>query len=272
MEKWTAGRIVDIVVTLLCWAYFTLGFLLFFSPFYIGAALLSSRPDYLFQRLNRTFYRGFFLLLTRLAPRQQWAIDERIADIRSSVIVCNHLSYLDPLLLISLLGRAKTIVKPVFFKIPIFGWVLRTAGYFPASATGPFAKLMLTQMETMGAYLAEGGNLFIFPEGTRSRGGDIGALNQGAFKIARYCRAPVYVLCLRNTERLFTPGRFFFFTRRPNRIGVGIVDRIDPETEALGLSELNARVRAGLERCMQEPPGSTEAGGTPASTAPEAER
>jgi 1-acyl-sn-glycerol-3-phosphate acyltransferase len=254
-----AGRIVDVVVTLLCWLYFTLGFLLFFAPLYLAVALFSSRTEYLFQRLNRTFYRGFFALLQRLAPRQQWQIDERIGAIRSSVVVCNHLSYLDPILLIALLNRAKTIVKPVFFKIPIFGWVLRNAGYFPASASGPFARLMLDQMETMAEYLGTGGNLFIFPEGTRNRGGAIGELNQGAFKIARYCQAPVYVLCLRNTERLFTPGRFFFFTRRPNRITVTIVDRIDPPSREGGLKEITLRVKNNLERCLQDDPEAGDA-------------
>lgn len=259
MEIRNAGRIVDVVVTLLCWLYFTLGFLLFFAPLYLAVALFSSRTEYLFQRLNRTFYRGFFALLHRLAPRQQWQIDERIGAIRSSVVVCNHLSYLDPILLIALLNRAKTIVKPVFFKIPIFGWVLRNAGYFPASASGPFARLMLDQMETMAEYLGTGGNLFIFPEGTRNRGGAIGELNQGAFKIARYCQAPVYVLCLRNTERLFTPGRFFFFTRRLNRITVTIVARIDPPSREGCLKEITLRVKNNLERCMQDDPEAGDA-------------
>ena len=120
-----------------------------------------------------------------------------IADIRSSVIVCNHLSYLDPLLLIALLDRAKDHCQTGLFHHAHL-WLgaphrRLSSGQRPP---GRFAGLMLAQMENMGAYLAEGGNLFIFPEGTRSRDGSIGALNQGALKIARYCRAPVYVLCL----------------------------------------------------------------------------
>ena len=56
------------------------------------------------------------------------------------------------------------------------------------------SQMMIEQMETMPNYLASGGNLFVFPEGTRSRDGKLGALNNGAFKIARLCRAPIYVL------------------------------------------------------------------------------
>jgi 1-acyl-sn-glycerol-3-phosphate acyltransferase len=250
MKIGNAGRPIDVAVTLICWCYFILGFVFFFSPFYLAAAFFPARSERLFQRLNRSFYRGFFGLLKRIAPRQHWSIDPAIAGIHSSVVVCNHLSYLDPILLISLLDRAKTIVKPVFFAVPIFGWVLRKAGYFPATTAGPHAQLMLTQMEKMGEYLAGGGNLFIFPQGTRSRDGRIGELNQGAFKIARYCQAPVYILCLRNTEKLFTPGKFFFFTRKPNRISISIVDKIIPDAGHLTLPELHARVRKNLESCM----------------------
>lgn len=249
MKSRKTDRLVDVAVTLICWTYFIFGFLFFFSPFYIVASF-SARSEYFFQGLNRIFFKGFFSLLKWITPRQGWDIDPEIADIRSSVVVCNHLSYLDPLLVISLLGQAKTIVKPVFFSVPIFGWVLRKAGYFPAAATGPHADVMLAQMETIGKYLSNGGNLFVFPQGTRSRDGKIGVLNQGAFKIARYSRAPVYILCIRNTENLFTPGKFFFFATRPNRVGIRIIDKIMPESSPLGLPDLHARIRRGMESCM----------------------
>lgn len=248
MQAGYADRAVDIVVTLLCWLYFTLGFVLFFSPFCLAAALFSPRPELAFQRCNRQFYRGFFALLRLLAPRQHWEFDDRIAAIRSAVIVCNHLSYLDPLLLIALLDRARTIVKPIFFSVPIFAWVIRSAGYFPAVATGKFAGLVLTQMESMAAYLAGGGNLFIFPEGTRSRDGRIGTLHPGALKIARQCQVPIYVLCLDNTDQVFTPGSFFFSTRKPTRISVRLVDRIDPGADQASLADLSGRIRQTLER------------------------
>jgi len=243
-------RVQDVVVTLICWLYFTLGFLLVFLPFYLAAFFFSSRPEDAFQRYNRNFYRGFIALLRSLTPRQHWYIDPRIVSIRSAVIVCNHLSYLDPLLLIALLDRCKTAVKPIFFSLPLFAWVIRTAGYFPASARGRFAGLMLTQLDNMAPYLAGGGNLFIFPEGTRSRDGRIGTLNQGALKIARQCQAPVYVLCLRNTDRLFLPGTFFFATRTPIRISARIVDHIPSGQDQGSLAALAARIRCGLESCQ----------------------
>nr|MDJ0624521.1 lysophospholipid acyltransferase family protein [Desulfocapsaceae bacterium] len=89
--------------------------------------------------------------------------------------------------------------------------------------------MMIAQMETMSEYLQAGGNLFVFPEGTRSRDGRLGQMNKGAFKIARICQAPIYVLQVRNTDKLFTPGKFLFKTRRENNITLKILERIEPD-------------------------------------------
>ncbi|WP_435522101.1 lysophospholipid acyltransferase family protein [Desulfofustis limnaeus] len=165
----------------------------------------------------------------------------------SSVIVCNHVSYLDPLILISLYERHKTVVKTVFFKVPIFGWVLRHAGYFPADGGGRYGSMMIDQVEGMEEFLGGGGNFFIFPEGTRSRDGSLGALNRGALKIARLCRAPIQVVRLTNTGNLFIPGRFFFNTRQPNHIRLDLVASLDAGTVAgLSLAQLESRIEAAL--------------------------
>ncbi len=244
----------DVVVTLTCWTYFTLGFVFLFSFRYLGAYLFSRERELAFQRLTSLFYRGFFRLVRAIAPRHHWRIDERIAEIKSSVIVCNHLSYLDPILLISLLERQKTIVKTKFFKVPIFGWLIRNAGYFPADGDGEFSQMMIDQVERMEEYLTAGGNLFVFPEGTRSRDGKVGSLNRGALKIARLCRVPVYVVHLAGTEKLFTPGKFLFTTWMDNTISLEIVDRIELEGQKLTLSELESRIRQALTMQIESEP------------------
>lgn len=238
-------RGIDCIVTLICWTWFLLGFILFFSWRYLITALAVKDPEQAFQRFNSQFYRIFFRIVKTAAPRQRIEIDEKVAAIRSSVIVCNHLSYLDPLLLIALFQQQRTIVKTRFFKIPIFGWIITKAGYLPATSEGPFANLMIRQMDTMVPYLKAGGNLFVFPEGTRSRDGKLGNLNRGAFKIARICRAPIYVLEIRNTDKLFTPGKFLFNTRMKNNISVRIIDCMEPDyqTNPPSIAELELRVR-----------------------------
>ncbi len=242
-------RILDFAVTLACWTWFIFGFLFFFSWAYLAAAVFTKNPEIHFQRLNYYFFRIFFRVVGTTAPRQKFAIDERIASIRSSVVVCNHLSYLDPLLLVALFPRQKTIVKPRFFGTPIFGWMLKKSGYLPASSEGRFSRLMIEQMETMGSYLQAGGNLFIFPEGTRSRDGKVGNLNRGALKIARMCKAPLYVLKLRNTDKLFTPGKFLFNSRIHNNMSIKIIDHINPDYQnnPPSTTDLDQQVRSAFD-------------------------
>ena len=245
----------DLIVTLLLWVYFTLGFIVFFSPFYLAAYLFSENCEYSFQHLNHNFCKGFFFLIRVLIPGQKWHIADEIKSIRSSVIVCNHLSYLDPLLMISLYPRHKTIVKSTFFRVPIFGWMLKQSGYIPSTSEGRLSELMIERIDTMDDFLANGGNLFIFPEGTRSRDGTIGRLNKGAFKIARLCRTPIKVLYITNTNKLFTPGKFLFNTMVTNTITVEPSAIISPDyqSENFSTSDLMSQVRSLLKTRRENP-------------------
>jgi len=245
----TLKPVLDLGATVGLWTYFTLGFVVLFSPLYLAAWLVAKNRETSFQRLNHKFYRGFFFLARIFIPGHKWRIPDQIRSIRSAVIVCNHVSYLDPLVLISLFERHKTIVKSTFFKVPIFGRMLLLSGYIPSASEGSLSQVMIQRMETMEPYLASGGNLFIFPEGTRSRGGTIGPLNRGAFKIARLCRAPVVVLKIYNTNKLFEPGKFLFNACANDAIRVEQLARIHPDYESntFAISELMSRVRTLLE-------------------------
>ena len=225
------GAAWNLGVTLVLWAYFTLGFVLFFSPFYFWVYLTQPAPHAAFQRLNHRFFRSFFRLLKWLVPGQKWRISTEVSEIRSAVIISNHLSYLDPLLFISLYPRQATIAKSRLFTIPFFGRVVRLSGYLPSKGEGDYADLMVAGMERLQGLLASGGNFFVFPEGTRRGTGRLGRLNMGAFKIARMLKAPIAVVLIRNTDRLFTPGRFLFNTREDNTIVVDFVDMIHPDYE-----------------------------------------
>jgi 1-acyl-sn-glycerol-3-phosphate acyltransferase len=244
-----AGFLRDLFVTAACWLWFTLGFILFYSWRYAFHALLTRKPETGFQHLNSRFYKTLFSIIKITAPRQKWEIDEEVKAIRSAVIVCNHLSYLDPLLLIALYERHRTIAKTRFFNIPVFGWVIKKAGYLAAATEGRFAGMMIDQMATMPAFLQSGGNFFCFPEGARSLEGKIGTLNRGAMKIARLCQAPIYVLQLANTHRLFAPGKFIFQANAENTISLKIIARITPDylKNTPSASELDQRVREAYE-------------------------
>jgi 1-acyl-sn-glycerol-3-phosphate acyltransferase len=131
--------------------------------------------------------------------------------------------------MVSLFPRLTTIAKARLFDIPIFGRVLALSGYIPSSGAGVHATLLMNSLDTLTAHFARGGNLVVFPEGTRSRDGEVGPFNKGAFKIARKYDVPLNLLKIRNTDKLFMPGKFLFNTGRPNSIRVDLVSTLHPD-------------------------------------------
>ena len=265
---------IDVAVTLAIWAYFTLGYLLGFAPRHLAARTVRDHRtrEVAFQWINHRFYRGFFRLLTWITPGLTLRVDPAVREIQSSVVVANHRSYLDPLLLIAIFPVHKTIVKPVFFRVPIFGSVIAQSGYLPADTDPRTEALLIDGISGMRDYLDGGGNLFVFPEGTRRTGDDespVGPLHRGAFKIARRCRAPVRVLSIRGTDRIFTPGRFWFRTGAPVTITVDPAGTVRPDAWGVQpLTEIIESVRAALSA---SPGPSTPAGPdrpAPSSEAP----
>ncbi len=241
--------VFDFAITLFIWIYFIFGYLAFFSPFYLASFVFSKNRETSFQRLNHIFYRSFFFLIRTVIPKQKIRIQNEVCSIRSSVIVCNHISYLDPILLISLFEKQKTIVKNIFFMLPVFGWILKTSGYVSSRNGEESMSLMLKNIESMKGYLSSGGNLFIFPEGTRSRDGKIGRFSKGAFRIARLCNSPVKVLFIRNTNVLFPPGSFLFNTCVENSIEVELIGSFEPDNRnnSSSISGLMEEVRSLFE-------------------------
>jgi 1-acyl-sn-glycerol-3-phosphate acyltransferase len=219
----------DLFITLLLWAYFLFGSVVFFFLFYIPAYLFSSNRAAAFQNLNHIHMENFFALTRLLIPRTKFDIQKEIRHIHSSVVVCNHLSYLDPILLISLLPRQCTIVKSTFFKVPFFGWLLKTSGYVPSMPSEMLGPAVIKNLEEIKKHLAAGGNLFVFPEGTRSRDGKLAPFNKGVFGIARYCNAPLKMVYISDTNKLFRPGTFLFNTHAFNIIKVELLGTVEPD-------------------------------------------
>jgi 1-acyl-sn-glycerol-3-phosphate acyltransferase len=240
----------DVIITQLLWLYFMFGYILFYSPFFILAYFFSGNREKALQGLMHMYCRSFFGLVRLLIPRLSIEVQPDVRSLRSAVVVCNHVSYLDPLLLVAIFKNQKTIVKSTFFKVPIFGWILKASGYIPSSGGSADSKPVLDRIENMGDYLSSGGILFIFPEGTRSRDGKIGKFHTGAFKIANRFYSPISVLAIRNTQHLFRPGRFLFDTDGGYTIRVELLGSIEPAVPGRRLASLQdqmQQVRSLLE-------------------------
>jgi len=240
--------VIDLGVTLALWAYYLLCYLLF-CPLYFAAFLFSASRERAFQKFNCLVYRSFFALMRAIVPGLEIRISPDVSAIRSSVVIANHLSFLDSILFVSLFQLQKTIVKRRFFSVPLFGFVLRTSGYIAPVASGVFSEDMQVQIARLQEHFAAGGNLFVFPEGTRSRTGAVGPFEKGVFSIAKLCKAPIRVVRITNTDKLYPPDSFLFSTCTPNTIEVLLAGSIEPDYDgsAVSVSDLMQQARALLE-------------------------
>jgi len=246
----TFHRCYNFFITVMLWIHFLFGYLVLFALLALPLLIIEGRSRAMLQRLNHIHLRGFFILTRLLIPRTQYIIPQNVRRIRSAIVVCNHLSYLDPILLVSLFPRQITIVKKTFFKVPIFGWFLKRTGYLPSTSDAMTGKTMIDHLESIKQHLAEGGVLFVFSEGTRSRDGKLKPFNKGVFSIARYCKAPVKLVLIKNTHILFPPGYFSFNTRAFNTIRLELIGTIKGFDQGVPLSASAAAQMA--RKCFEK--------------------
>jgi len=242
-------HIIDFGFTLLLWVYFLFGYLFILIILFVPSYIHLKSSAAVLQKMNHLHMKYFFGLVGLLMPETTFRIDENVRALRSSIIVCNHISYLDPILLVSLFPRQTTIVKNSFFSVPVFGWFLKKAGYVPSSPSEMYGPAMINNLESIKRHLAAGGNLFVFPEGTRSRDGRLAPFNKGVFSIARYCNTGLKLVLIRETDKLFRPGTFSFRRREKTTIALELIASLAPDYRA---DDFSVSAFVNQARCIFE--------------------
>jgi 1-acyl-sn-glycerol-3-phosphate acyltransferase len=126
-------------------------------------------------------------------------------DRRPCVVVANHASLADPFLLCQLPFDQRFVAKDELFRLPLVGWLLRLAGDIPIRR-GDHASAVAMERACVTT-LAHGLSVTIFPEGTRSNDGVLGAFRNGAFRIAAAAGARILPVALHGTAACIVDGR-----------------------------------------------------------------
>jgi 1-acyl-sn-glycerol-3-phosphate acyltransferase len=146
-----------------------------------------------------------------------------LGDARNTLVLSNHVSHLDPPILLECLGvDFKAMAKKEVFAIPFFGRVLRTAGFVSVDRKNPEAKHQA--VEAAAASLEHGNCFLVFPEGTRSETVELLPFKKGAFIAALTARSRVVPVVVHGTQPLLPRGTWRV---RPGRVTVRILDPID---------------------------------------------
>jgi 1-acyl-sn-glycerol-3-phosphate acyltransferase len=167
---------------------------------------------------------------------------------RPTVVVSNHESNADPFLVSFLPWEMKWLGKASLFRIPVAGWMMRMAGDIPVErGDSDSAK------EAMGAcarWLGLGVPVMLFPEGTRSKDGQLLPFKDGAFRLAIEAGADILPLAVAGTGTAL-PKHSWKFGHAEGRVIVGT----PLSTSGMSLEDvepLKARVRAEIESLRRQ--------------------
>ena len=115
-----------------------------------------------------------------------------------AVCVSNHCSHTDVFLISHVPWEMKWLAKRSLFNLPFIGWSMRLVKDVPIDRASPSAAK--AALDKCAAWLERGVPVMIFPEGTRSKTGEMQAFKDGAFRLAIDTGADVLPMAVAGTE------------------------------------------------------------------------
>jgi 1-acyl-sn-glycerol-3-phosphate acyltransferase len=205
-------------------------------------ALYRARPPERLQWLERLYTRGQILLT---GSRWRAVVDPRVDPSRPYAFFQNHVNHLDHCSLYAATPHFKQGVElEDHFRYPIYGAYMRSRGTIPVSTRGLAELRELSRR--MREEIERGHSLLVFPEGTRTLTGHLGALQPGVFRIVHQLGVPIVPVTVTGMYRVMRKGSYLI------RPGYDVTVYCDAPIETKGLTRkdlpaLMARVRGVME-------------------------
>ena len=143
---------------------------------------------------------------------------EKIDRKEAYVMVSNHLSLLDILVMFRLFTHFKWVSKIENFRVPFIGWNMSFNGYVRLKRGD--RSSVVEMMRNCDRVLAAGNSIMMFPEGTRSPTGRIRSFKTGAFELAVRNKRPLLPIVLLGTADALPKRGFVLRGRHPLKITV----------------------------------------------------
>jgi 1-acyl-sn-glycerol-3-phosphate acyltransferase len=181
--------------------------------FLVTALLNAAVAVYIFSLVPEFLMRFLAWMLIHTIHRVATVDVERIPEEGPAVLVCNHVSYVDAIVIGAASPRPiRFVMDHRIFKTPLLGWIFRTAKAIPIAPAKEDPFLMERAFIDIAQALHEGDLVCIFPEGKLTSTGEMNEFRGGIAKIVERSKVPVLPMALRGLwGSVFTrdPGNVF---------------------------------------------------------------
>ncbi|GAB3445286.1 MFS transporter [Massilia solisilvae] len=183
--------------------------------FLVTALLNAVVAVYIFSLVPEFLLRFLAWMLIHTIHRVKTVDAERIPEEGPAVLVCNHVSYVDAVVIVAASPRPiRFVMDHRIFATPVLGWIFRTAKAIPIAPAKEDPWLMEKAFVDVAKALHEGELVCIFPEGKLTSTGEMNEFKGGIAKIVGRSKVPVIPMALRGLwGSLFTRDRGNVFER-----------------------------------------------------------
>jgi 1-acyl-sn-glycerol-3-phosphate acyltransferase len=176
---------------------------------------------------------------------------EKIDRARTYIFMSNHISNLDPPIMLPLIPRRTSVmVKKELFSYPLLGTVMRLGELVPVDRGNRDAGIAAVRDAVKA--IQDGLNMTIYIEGKRSFDGRLLPFKKGPFYLAQECNVPVVPITISGTEEVMPKARFSI---TPGTVRVQFHDPIEPpefgDRESL-MAKVRAVINSGLPEELRE--------------------
>jgi 1-acyl-sn-glycerol-3-phosphate acyltransferase len=204
---------------------------------------------YLMLLVPEFFLRFLAWIYIRIMYRVEvHGIEKHVPDEGPALLVCNHVSYMDALLLSSAVPRPiRFVMYYKIFNTPGTRWAFKAANAIPIAGRSEDPKLMERAFAAVDQALADGELVCIFPEGRLTPDGEIGAFKPGMERILAARPVPVVPMAIRGMwASIFSRSGVINTLRLPSRIRAHVTVMAEAPVDGAGAkaADLEEKVKA----------------------------